>query len=212
MTTPAIPKPSKTMVDTLGREIPVEYVDDFDKKRDKTARRILARHQKAEAYLANVKAQTLADIAALRGDGKTGNFQFQSFDGLIRIRLDARTAVEFDHRFQEAQTLINEYLDEITKASALPDIAAIIKAAFQPSTGGLLSRTKILGLTRLAIKHEKWIRAMDLLRASQFAKSGRTYVYVETKPDHDTDFETILLDFATIQPADDERPGKGDAE
>ena len=117
MTTPA-PKPAKTMTDALGRPIPVEYVADFDKKRDKTARRILARFQKAEAYLANVKAQTLADIAALRGDGKTGNFQFQSFDGLIRIRLDARTAVEFDHRFQEAQTLINQYLDEITRPPA----------------------------------------------------------------------------------------------
>ena len=57
MTTPAT-KPAKTMTDALGREIPVEYVADFDKRRDKTARRILARFQKAEDYLAKIKAET----------------------------------------------------------------------------------------------------------------------------------------------------------
>ena len=107
---PKQPKESKTMVDALGRSVPVEYVDAFDRARDKAARRILARYKKAEEYLTRVKAETLADIAALRADGKTGNFQFQSFDGLIRVRLDARTAIEFDHRFNEAQDLIFQYL------------------------------------------------------------------------------------------------------
>jgi hypothetical protein len=195
------------MTDALGRSIPVEYVEKFDIERDKVARRVLARYQKAEAYLLRVKAETLADIAALRADGKTGNFQFMSFDALIRVRLDARTAIEFDHRFQEAQDLIFEYLDEITKETGRADIASIVQAAFKPSSGSLLSRAKVMSLTRIDIKHEKWTQAMDLLKQSQFAKMGKTYVYCETRSTPGGDFNTILLDFAAIDPAADERDG-----
>ncbi len=42
---------------------------------------------------------------------------------------------------------------------------------------------------------------MELLRESQFAKTGRTYIYCETKTSRDDDFDNILLDFAAIDPA-----------
>ena len=128
-----------------------------------------------------------------------------SFDARIRVRLDARTAVEFDHRFNEAQNLIFEYLDEITKETGRPDIASIVQVAFKPSSGGLLSRARVLSLTRLDIKHGKWLHAMDLLKKSQFPKMGKTYVYCETRPVPGGDFDAILLDLASVDPAADGR-------
>jgi len=205
-TKPKPPKEEKTMTDAQGRVVPVSYVNAFDRDRDRVARRILARFNKAQNYLARVKAETLKDIAAFRGNDKTGNFQFQSFDGLIRVRLDARTVVEYDHRFQEAQTLIFEYLDELIKANGETDISVLIRAAFQPSAGGLLSRAKVVSLLRLNIKHEKWTRAMTLLRESPIVKSGKTYLYCEVRDTPGGDFENILLDLAAIGPAADEPP------
>ena len=193
------------MVDAQGRVVPLSYVKPFDRERDRVARRVLARFHRAQDYLAKAKADTLADIAALRGDDKTGNFQFQSFDGLIRVRLDARNVTEFDHRFQQAQALLFEYLDEVTGATGHGDIATLVRAAFQPSAGGLLSRTKVMSLLRLNIKHGKWVQAMTLLRESPIVKSGKTYVYCETRPTPGDDFDTILLDFASVDPAADER-------
>ena len=205
MTNPPKKEPRK-MLDAQGNLVPVAYVKPFDRERDRVARRILARFNKARDYLLKVKLETLDDIAAFRGRDKTGNFQFQSFDGLIRVRLDARTVVEYDHRFQEAQTLIFEYLGELIMANGETDISILIRAAFQPSAGGLLSRAKVVSLLRLNIKHEKWTRAMALLRESPIVKSGKTYIYCETRPTPGDEFDAILLDLASIDPAADERP------
>ena len=53
------PKDYKTMIDAQGRVVPLSYVNTFDRDRDRVARRILARFNKAQNYLARVKAETL---------------------------------------------------------------------------------------------------------------------------------------------------------
>ena len=103
----------------------------------------------------------------------------------------------------EAQTLIFEYLGELIQANGETDISVLIRAAFQPSAGGLLSRAKVVSLLRLNIKHEKWTRAMTLLRESPLVKSGKTYLYCEVRDTPGGDFENILLDLAAIDPAAD---------
>ena len=209
--TPAI------FVDAQGQSVPSAYVKPYDKARDKIARRILARFERAHAYLARLKAESLADIETLRAsDGATlggakGNIQFSSFDGLVRIRVDARTLVDFDDRFRQAQSLIFAYVDELTGATDQGDVAEIIRAAFRPNGAGMLSRARVMGLLRLNIKHVTWVQAMDLLRECQFVKSGKSYLYCEIKPNRDADFEPIPLDLAAIEPATDDAKEGGDA-
>ncbi len=203
-------KTTKIMTDAQGQNVPVQYVKPYDRERDRVARRIEKRFRAANAYVARIKAETLADIAALQryglkdGEavgGAKGNVQFSSFDALIRVRLEARTMLDFDDRFRQAQQLIFDYLDELTGASDQADIATIIKAAFRPSSAGMLARNKIIALLRLNIKNEKWGHAMDLLRESQFVKAGKSYVYVETRPSLAEEFEMIPVDIAAIDPA-----------
>lgn len=203
-------KPARYMTDAAGKSVPMEYVKPYDRERDRVARRVLKRFEGARAYIAQVKADTLADIAGLQRyglkDGEAvggvkGNVQFSSFDSLIRVRLDARTMVEFDDRFRQAQELIFEYADELAGATGEQDIVTIIRAAFKPNAGGMLARSRVMGLFRLNIKAEKWLRAMDLLKECQFVKSGKSYLYVETRVSLETDFEMIPLDIAAIEPA-----------
>jgi len=200
------------MTDAQGNPVPVQYVKPYDRQRDRIARRILARYLKAAGYLARVKGDTLADIAALQAFGKgenvtvggmKGNAQFSSFDGLIRIRLDAREFVDFDDKFTEARELIFEFMKELTANTDKKDLVTLIEAAFKPSgRTGLLQRSQIVGLQRLNITNPKWARAMALMVESQFVRSGKTYIYCETRPTRNADFENVALDIAAIDAAD----------
>lgn len=202
-------KTPKIMIDAQGQSVPVAYVKPYDRERDRVARRILKRWQEERNRLARLKADTLADIAALQSYGERngwavggakGNVQFSSFDGMVRVRLDARTMVEFDDRFRQAQELILAYADELAAATGEQDIVTIIRAALTPSAGGMLARSRVIGLLRLNIKAEMWRRAMDLLRDCQFVRSGKTYIYVETRSGADGDWDMIPLDIAAIEP------------
>ena len=205
-------KPTRTMTDAQGQDVPVAYVKPYDRERDRVALRILKRWVVEHDRLAILKADTLADIAKLQAFGRDkcevkiggdkGNVQFSSFDGLTRVRLDARTMVEFDDRFNQAQKLILEYADDLAGATGERDIVTIIRAALTPSAGGMLARSRVIGLLRLNIKAEKWLKAMDMLRDCQFVKSGKTYIYVESRSSINDDWEMIPLDVAAIDPAD----------
>lgn len=201
--------PTTTMTDAAGQSVPIAYVKPYDRLRDRTARRILARWQKAHAVLQRVKVETMADIRALqdaaskdaekgRLGGDKGNVQFSTFDGLATVRLESRTTLEFDERLREAHRLIRQVADELAKASGQPDIAEIINAAFQTSAVGLLQKSRILALLRLKVRHPVWAQAMDLLRESIFARRGRTYLYVDLKADREAKPVTIPLDIAAI--------------
>ena len=202
-----------TMTDAQGQTVPVAYVKPYDRERDRVARRILKRWQDERDRLARLKAETLADIAKLQTFGRDkcdqqlggskGNVQFSSFDGTIRVRLDARTMVEFDDRFRQAQELILSYADQLVGATGEHDIATIIRAALTPNSGGMLARSRVIGLLRLNIKADKWMRAMELLRECQLVKSGKTYIYVETRSG-DGEWNMIPLDVAAIDPAEKE--------
>ena len=196
----------KTMTDAAGNSVPVQYVKPYDKRRDRIARRVLARFLKAREFLAKVKADTLADVEELQTFGldagalkpSKDNYQFSSFDGLIRVQLSAKLFMEFDERFKQAEALINEYLNEITDAANSKDISIIIKEAFRASASGMLSRNRVMALQRLDIKHPKWVKAMEIIRESQYAKGGKTYIYCASKESRDADFDNILLDLAAI--------------
>jgi hypothetical protein len=197
------------MTDAQGQVVPVSYVKPYDRERDRIARRILQRWIAERDRIARLKAETLDDIAKLQAMGRSkygeqvggakGNVQFSSFDGLIRVRLDARTMVEFDDRFRQAQDLILAYADELAGSTGEQDIVTIIRAALTPNAGGMLARSRLIGLLRINIKAEKWLLAMDLLRECQLVKSGKTYIYVETRRSVDCDWEMIPIDIAAIE-------------
>lgn len=199
----------RTMTDAQGQVVPVSYVKPYDRERDRIARRILQRWIAERDRIARLKAETLDDIAKLQAMGRSkygeqvggakGNVQFSSFDGLIRVRLDARTMVEFDDRFRQAQDLILAYADELAGSTGEQDIVTIIRAALTPNAGGMLARSRLIGLLRINIKAEKWLLAMDLLRECQLVKSGKTYIYVETRRSVDCDWEMIPIDIAAIE-------------
>lgn len=198
-----------TMTDACGAAIPLRHVKPYDRLRDKRSRRILARWQKARAYMEQVYRETAEDLAAIEnaaGEGRykvalgtKGNFQAMSFDGLIQVGKRARYELRFDERLATAQQIIEDVIRE--KAEGVdPDLAEIVKGVFRPTSDGLLSQSRVLSLFRLKISHPRWRQAMDLIRESIESKRGKTLFFCNFKPTREADWQSILLDIAAISP------------
>lgn len=199
----------EVMIDAQGREVPTKYVKPYDRARDKAARRCLKRWQRARAALEALYAETDAELVALESaaaDGRTdrhlgrrGNFQFQSFDGLIQVSRSARYELRFDERLRQAQEIIEALIR--AKAQGVDSmLSELIKGAFQPTSTGLLSQARILGLFQLKITDPRWLEAMDLIRESIESRRGKNLLAVRHKPHRDAEWQSIILDVANAGP------------
>ncbi len=196
------------MTDAKGEQVPIAYVKPYDRNRDRAARRILAKWEKARAAVEKVYRETVADIEKIEADaaegrkgtralGTRGNFQFQSFDGLIQISRSARYDIRFDERFRVAQGIIFELVDE--KAVAIdPDAAEMLREIFRPNSDGVLSKSKVLGLFRWKVRHPRWIEAMDLIRESIESRRGKNLLRVTSKAHRDADWQNVAIDIAAV--------------
>jgi len=202
----------KTLTDAQGQAVPVRYVKPYDRDRDRLARRCLARWERLRAAIAACYAETSVDLDAMEaaaGDGradrrlgKKGNFQFSSFDGLIQVSRCARYELRFDERLRVAQEIIEAIIRE--KAEGVDaDLAELVKGIFRPTSDGLLSQARVMGLFRLKISHPRWSEAMDLIRASIESRRGKNLLAVRRKSSRDADWESVLLDIAAVPAAGD---------
>lgn len=200
----------KTMMDTQGQAVPVRYVKAYDRERDRIARRVQARWMKQNAALQKCYDETAADIESMetlaaegrggcRGLGTKGNFQFMSFDGLIAVSRSARYELRFDERLKVAQEIIEAVIAE--KAQGIDaDLAELIKGVFRPTSDGLLSQARVMGLFRLKITHPRWAEAMDLIRASIESRKGKNLLAVRCKKNREAEWVGIALSIADVCP------------
>ena len=197
----------KTMRDASGQDIPLKYVSKYDRERDARTRRILARYLKARAVLEACLADSLADIEAIQTARETdanakGNFQCQSFDGLIQVAIDQAWNIRLDDRVREARDIMLAYAQELC-AKAGPDAQAlfeIVQEAFAASKSGGLSIGRVLSICRRNITAPEWLRARKLLLDSIQTDKGRAYLRVYHRPDTQQDFAMLKLDIADCWP------------
>ena len=196
---------TKTMTDAQGQQVPLIYVKPYDRARDRIARRCLKRWQTAREMLERVYKETESDLEAIESLategrqaplGKKGNFQFSSFDSLIQVARSARYELRFDERLRTAQEIIEAIIAEKAEG-ADADLAELVKGIFRPTSDGMLSQSRVMGLFRLKIKHPRWAEAMDLIRESIESRRGKNILSVRTKAGRDTDWSALHLDIAS---------------
>jgi hypothetical protein len=207
---------TETMIDAKGDPVPIRHVKPYDRKRDMIARRCLARWERGRELIARIYRDTAADIewieamaaegrTGARAPGKKGNFQFASFDGAIQVSRSARYELRFDERLRVAQEIIDQIIAE--KAEGVDeDLAELIKGVFRPTSDGLLSQARVMGLFRLRIRHPRWAEAMDLIRESIESRRGKNLLAVR-KRGATGEWESVLLDIAAVA----ETGGEGQA-
>ena len=206
----------RTMKDSLGNEVPVRYVKPLDKERDRLVRRLHARAKKLNASLADFRKDCLAEIAGFQTraqsaygvelGGDKGGVVLSSFDGSIKIERRNTETIAFDERLQMAQRLLAEWIAEKTDG-ADRDLQKVVHSAFYASREGLRT-ARILSLTRLAIRGEKWEQAMRLIRDSIQANAGRTHARFYQRLENGQ-FAFVPLDIAQVaDPSDETAPQK----
>ncbi len=199
-------KTAKTMIDARGREIPVEYVPKYDRARDRVVRRIhreaVKTHERLAAFRESARGMILDFVRKAAEDhdmalgGEKGNITLRSFDGLLKVQLAVQDHLDFNEKLGMAQTLIGEYLQEISKG-ADPALVKIVHRAFYADQRGRLRTNAVLALRNLAIKHPKWRRAMEIIVESIVVASSKQYVRVYARPDTNSDFAMLSLDIAS---------------
>lgn len=207
------PRKTKTMRDASGHDVPVKYVKPYDRERDVRTRRILARFLRARKVLERVVAESLADVEAIQAArGKDaaprGNFQCQSFDGLVKVSIDQAWTIRLDDRVREARDMMLNYAKGLC-AKAGSDAHAlfeIVEEAFAASSAGGLSVGRVLSICRRNITDPEWLRARSILLESLQTDRGKSYLRISTRPDTQHDFEMIRLDLADCWPIAEEVP------
>jgi len=198
------------MTDAAGKEVPVEYVQKFDRLRDKKVRRIVTSFTKARKALETLMAGTLAEVETLiteRGVGVAdrGNVQISSFDGMMRVEIVTRYSIILDDRAIEARRMMRAYLgqglEQIHDFGPRQAALALVDDAFTPSRAGSLRTAMVQRLLNLKIIAPEWRDACEVLRSAMETYRGKSYLNVSVRPSRQQDWETIRLDIADCWPA-----------
>jgi hypothetical protein len=193
--------------DGEGRLIPENMVKPIDKARDDLVRELVGKAKAASAILADFKTKAFGDIGAfveMSGEqygvklgGVKGNVTLLSFDGRFKIVRQIQEHLVFDERLQAAKQLIDECIQTWTEGSR-DEIKALINDAFQVNKEGKINTARVLGLKRLNISDEKWLRAMQAIADSVQVAGSKPYIRIYERIGDTDQYQPISLDVAGV--------------
>ncbi len=201
------PMPSGYWKDGEGRLVPENMVKPIDRARDELVRELVDKARKVSAVLAEFKSKAFGDIGAfveMSGEqygvklgGIKGNVTLLSFDGRYKIVRQIQEHLVFDERLQAAKQLIDACIQNWTEGSR-DEIKALINDAFQVNKEGKINTARVLGLKRLNINDEKWLRAMQAIADSVQVAGSKPYIRVYERVGDTDQYQPISLDVAGV--------------
>lgn len=183
--------------------MPSAYVSKLDKRKDALAQRIIKKAEKIEQQLAELKAEIFEQGDQLwkdmqdAADVRTGekSYTINSFDGATKITVDQKMAIRFNDNITLAKEAFFQYVDsQITEGQE--DLSKLIRNAFETKRGQLDSK-RIMSLFGIDIQHKKWLKAIDLLKASIVKDISKRYISVQRRNEKG-DYETVGLNISSI--------------
>jgi hypothetical protein len=194
------------MIDSQGRQVPVELIPEIDKLRDQTVRRIADEAMKMKEVLGDFKKRIREDIYAFvelsanqygkTWGGKKGNITLTTYDGKYRLIVAMAENIVFDERLQIARQIIGECLDKWS-SDARPEIKVLVNDAFQVDKTGKISTARVLGLRRLEIHDSDWQKAMQAITESIQISGAKQYLRFYER-DANGEYQQIPLDVAAL--------------
>lgn len=195
------------MINAEGHHVPVEKVRPEDKLEDDIVRELHGQALELQADIRDFKAEAFGTVSTFlsllaekygtsRG-GKKGNITLTSYDGLSRVQVAVQDYIQFGPQLQIAKQLVDECLQEWSDG-ANANLKAIVDQAFRVDKNNRLNTQAILGLRRLHISDEKWVKAMEAITDSIRVTSSKQYIRFYRRPVPEADFEAVNLDIAKI--------------
>lgn len=194
--------------DAKGSLIPESMIKPIDRERDSLVKALVAKATELSKFMAAFKAEAFGDIQAFielsleqydtSMGGKKGNVTLYTFDGRYKIQRAIQEHISFDERLQAAKALIDECLKDWT-AQAAPELKAIVNGAFDADKQGNISTGRVLGLRRLDIKDERWLKAMQAISEAVQVVGSKSYIRVYERIGDTDQYRAIPLDIAAVQ-------------
>lgn len=205
MTTKTSPDGYK--MDAQGRLVPISLIRPIDLARDELVQEIVHKAQVLAGQIAVLKTGFFSDIAAfvalsaeqydVRIGGEKGNVSLVSFDGRFKVQRAIQETLVFDERLQAAKALIDACLQRWSQG-AQPEIKVLINDAFQVDKSGNINTGRVLGLRRLDINDDEWMRAMKAIGEALQVSGSRSYVRVYERIGDSDKYQPISLDMAGV--------------
>lgn len=199
--------PEGYMLDGHGRLVPEDLVDEVDIVRDDLVRNLVVEANALRTDLRRFKQNALAEVKSfievannkyeVKVGGRKGNVTLLSYDGTRKVQVQVSEYMRFDERIQGAKKLIDECIHEWTEGSR-SEVKALVDHAFKTDKEGEISMTRILSLTRLNIRDEKWLRAMEAIRDSMQVVDSSEYIRIYERADNHASWEPVSLDIAKL--------------
>ena len=191
--------------DAAGRLVPIATIRSIDLARDELVLEIVAAARRLSDDIAKFKASAFGDIAAfvsmsaeeygVKIGGSKGNVTLLSFDGRYKIQRAIAESLSFDERLQAAKELIDQCITDWSQGSS-PEIRALVNDAFQVDQAGKINTGRVLGLRRLDIKDERWLKAMTAISEAVQVVGSKAYVRVYERVGDSGEYKPIPLDVA----------------
>lgn len=192
--------------DANGNLIPISKIKDIDKDRHRTVSDLCKAAQKMHAELAQFKVAAMTEVTEfidrslaeydVKHGGKKGNVTLISFDGAFKVVRQMQETLVFDERLQAAKALIDECIQGWSKGSNA-NMKVLVNDAFQVDQAGKISTGRVLGLRRLKIDDETWLRAMAAIGDSMQVASTKPYIRFYER-DARGEYLAINLDMAAV--------------
>lgn len=200
---PVVPPGFRLKAD--GSYVPEALVADIDKLRDQTIETLIDQAKVIRAQLVAFKAQAFKDIEAfvetsveqygVKSRSVKGNLTLTSFSGRYMIRLQIQDRLVFDERLHAAKALIDECITSWSESSR-DEIKVLVNDAFRVDKAGQINTARVLGLRRLPIKDERWLRAMTAISDSVSVANSKPYVRFYERREGSDEYVPICLDIA----------------
>lgn len=190
-----------------GHLVPEDAIPEIDIDRDALVDEIFKAAEQLQVSMAQFKEKSMGDIEAFielvaekydtEIGGAKGNITLLSFDGSKKVQIAVGDTIHFDERLTVAKALVDECIHEWTEGSR-SEIKALVEHAFQTDKEGKINTGRILELTRLAIDHPKWKKAMEAIRDSIQVVSSKSYIRLYTRPEKIKKYQQLALDIASL--------------
>ena len=195
------------MTNAEGHLVPIDKVKPEDRLEDDLVCELYAEALSLNAELAAFKQKSFENVNGfvtlldekygVTKGGKKGNLTLTSYDGLTRIQISVADNLQFGPQLQVAKSLIDECINEWSDG-ANNNIRALVDHAFRVDKSGRINVQSILGLRRLNISDEKWLKAMEAITESIRVTSSKQYVRIYRRPSPEADWENVNLDIARV--------------
>ena len=189
-----------------GSLVPESKVKDIDRLRSQVCKDLCEQAKKMQAQLLAFKLSAMEAVAEfvecsasqydIKLGGKKGNVTLISFDGSYKIVRQIQEHIDFGEQLLAAKGLIDECIIDWSRGSKA-EIKALVNQAFAVDREGKVSTARVLGLRKVDIADERWLRVMKAISDSMQICGSKPYLRCYERNDAG-EYIPIVLDVAGV--------------